>query len=235
MDSTFDLLVVDDDPVIRQLLRDVFDEPGYRVLEAASAGAARHLLEAGVPDLVLLDIGLPGEDGLSLARFIREHHDIPIIIVSGAGDPIDRILGLEIGADDYLVKPFEPRELMARVRSVLRRYRRTAKPEPHPPTRIIGPLRLDRDGRRLLTGDGAEIELTRMEFDLLMALVDHAGRVLSRDQLLNMTQNRDWDPFDRSIDIRIARLRRKIGAHAGCADLIRTVRGVGYTLSLSAR
>jgi DNA-binding response OmpR family regulator len=236
MDPTHELLVVDDDPVIRQLMCDVFDSHGnghdYNVQVTDSAQAARCQLEAAIPDLVILDIGLPGEDGLSLARFIREHHDIPIIIVSGAGEPIDRILGLEIGADDYLVKPFEPRELLARVRSVLRRYRRNGQQAPPASaTSSIGPLRLDREGRRLTAEDGSDIELTRMEFDLLLALVDHAGRVLSRDQLLNMTQNREWDPFDRSIDIRIARLRRKLGAHPGCDDLIRTVRGVGYTFA----
>lgn len=231
MDRNCNLLVVDDDPIVRQLLRDVFEGSTYRVLDAESADAARGVLDRDTPDLVLLDIGLPGEDGLSLARFIREHYDLPIIIVSGAGDPVDRIVGLEIGADDYLVKPFEPRELVARVRSVMRRYERAPAGPEQPKITHIGSLSLDRDGRRLLAADGAEVELTRMEFDLLLALVDHAGKVLSRDQLLNMTQNRDWDPYDRSVDIRIARLRRKIGTHEGCDDLIRTVRGVGYTYS----
>ena len=231
MERNCDLLVVDDDPVVRQLLNDVFEGSVYRVVEAESAGTAREILADEPPDLVLLDIGLPGEDGLSLARYIREHHDLPVIIVSGAGEPIDRIIGLEIGADDYLVKPFEPRELLARVRTVMRRYERTECEPARPETTRIGSLSLDREGRRLLADDGSEVELTRMEFDLLCALVDHAGRVLSRDQLLNLTQNRDWDPYDRSIDIRIARLRRKIGGYEGCDDLIRTVRGVGYTYS----
>lgn len=230
------ILVVDDDAVIRQLMREVFQPPDYQAAEADSAARARELLARERADLVLLDVGLPGEDGLSLARHIREHLDIPIIMVSGAGEPVDRIIGLEVGADDYVAKPFEPRELLARVRSVLRRYRRGQSPaqsevgDDRP--LAIGRLALDRAARRLLDDAGDEIPLTRMEFDLLLALVDHAGRVLSRDQLLNLTQNRDWTPYDRSIDIRIARLRRKLGRDKAAPELIRTVRGVGYVFEM---
>jgi DNA-binding response OmpR family regulator len=224
------LLVVDDDPVVRNLIVDAFADQGYRVHQAANAAAARQYLDDSRPDLVLLDVGLPGEDGLSLGRYIRESLDIPIIMVSGAGDSVDRIVGLELCADDYVTKPFHPRELKARVRSVLRRCSATpgsadglARKKPG-----LAGLILDREGRRLETVDGREIILTRMEFDLLCALAEAPGRVLSRDQLLNLTQNRDWDPFDRSIDIRIARLRGKLNPETGEPSLIRTVRGVGY-------
>lgn len=222
------LLVVDDDPTVRGLIREIFAGAGYELHEAAGAAVAREKLDAGGIDLVLLDVGLPGEDGLSLARHIRESLDIPIIMVSGAGAPVDRIVGLEVGADDYVTKPFEPRELQARVKNVLRRYRQVPEPEGAPDRPELGGLQLNIAGRQLLTADGREIELTRMEFDLLVALVERPGRALSRDRLLNLTQNRDWDPFDRSIDIRIARLRRKLRPETGEPELIRTVRGVGY-------
>lgn len=230
METGHTLLVVDDDPTVRGLIRDAFAGQDYHVLEAGSAPGARELLGSSPPDLVLLDVGLPGEDGLSLARHIREHLDIPIIMVSGAGDSIDRVIGLEVGADDYVAKPFNPRELQARVKSVLRRYRRSpAETETIPAgANGLGDLRLDLAGRRLLAADGREISLTRMEFDLLQVFVERPGRALSRDQLLNLTQHRDWDPFDRSIDIRVARLRRKLQTGDGQPEVIRTVRGIGY-------
>jgi DNA-binding response OmpR family regulator len=224
------LLVVDDDRIVREMLGDYFGQHGFAVQLAASASDARGLLASMTPQLVFLDVGLPGEDGLSLARHIREQFDIPIVMVSGAGEPLDRIIGLEVGADDYVTKPFDPRELLARVKSVMRRYRRG----PEPPgeresarVRIPG-FELDMASRRLFRTDGEELILTRMEFDLLQAFVEHPNRVLSRDQLLNMTQNRDWDPFDRSIDIRVARLRRKLEERPEHPQMIRTVRGVGY-------
>ncbi len=203
---------------------------------ADSAAAARELLAGERPEVVLLDVGLPGEDGLSLARYIREHFDIGIIMVSGAGDTVDRIVGLEVGADDYLAKPFDPRELKARLKCVLRRYQRTGQPErpdagaATPQTRRVGAgsCVLDLDSRQLFDAQGNEIPLTRMEFELLEVLVQRPRRPLTRDQLLNLTQNRDWDPFDRSIDIRIARLRRKIETDPERPQCIRTVRGVGY-------
>ncbi len=183
---------------------------------------------------MLLDVGLPGEDGLSLARFLRERHDLPVIMISGAGTPLDRIVGLEVGADDYLAKPFELRELLARVRSVLRRYRvvptAPQAAESQPSGIPLGRFRLELDSRRLLDEQGADIELTAMEFDLLQAFAQRPNRPLSRDQLLNLTQNRDWSPFDRSIDIRIARLRRKLEDDPEKPRIIRTLRGVGYML-----
>jgi two-component system phosphate regulon response regulator OmpR len=226
------ILVVDDDPAIRELISEYLSDAGYTVTTAADAAAMRGAVEARVPDVVLLDIGLPGEDGLSLARYLREHHDIGIIMVSGAGETVDRIVGLEVGADDYVSKPFDPRELHARIKSVLRRYQRASSGAPAPSAsdnRIpVGQCVLNTVSRQLFGPDGGEIPLTAMEFNLLQAFIERPGRPLSRDQILNHTQNRDWDPFDRSIDIRIARLRKKIEFDPDKPQLIKTVRGVGY-------
>ena len=229
--------MVDDDPVVRELLEDYFSQQGFRVRAAGSAAEARKLLDASPPQLVFLDVGLPGEDGLSLARYIREQLDVPIVMVSGAGEPLDRIIGLEVGADDYVTKPFDLRELQARVKSVMRRYRRVPAPPPDGVSQRvqIPGFEVDLASRRLFRADGEELVLTRMEFELLQVFVEHPNRVLSRDQLLNMTQNRDWDPYDRSIDIRVARLRRKLDDRPDSAQLIRTVRGVGYMFVPDAR
>ncbi|MGQ7958231.1 response regulator [Pseudomonas sp. SP16.1] len=225
------VLVVDDDAEVRQLLLDYLGNHGYAVSACADSTALRQALQDGLPDLILLDVGLPGEDGLSLARFLREHHDLPVIMISGAGSPVDRIVGLEVGADDYLAKPFDPRELLARVKTVLRRYRRSGgEGVPASEGVRLGRFRLDLQRRLLLDEQGAEIELTAMEFDLLQAFAQRPNRPLSRDQLLNLTQNRDWNPFDRSVDIRIARLRRKLEDDPEKPQIIRTLRGVGYML-----
>lgn len=225
------LLVVDDDPQIREMLIDYLSGQGYRVHAAADGGEMRKVLNEVTPNLVLLDITMPGEDGLSLARFLRERHDVGIIMVTASGEVVDRIIGLEIGADDYVAKPFDPRELLARIKSVLRRAR-SASPAPAPQAAeeyvSIGPCTLHFDSRRLIGADGAEIPLTSMEFDLLKIFGTRPNRVLTRDQILNLTQNRDWDPYDRSIDIRIARLRRKIEPDPAKPQVIRTVRGAGY-------
>lgn len=236
------ILVVEDDPDVQDLIDDYLSEQGYRIYLAGSAAAARAVLESEPPQVVLLDIGLPGEDGLSLARHIREHHDIGIIMVSGAGETVDRIVGLEVGADDYIAKPFDPRELKARLKSVLRRYQREAQPSAPEPAQpedasrkvAVGGCQLDLDSHRLFDQAGGEIPLTRMEFELLEVLVTRPNRPLTRDQLLNLTQNRDWDPYDRSIDIRIARLRRKIESDPEKPQCIRTVRSVGYMYVPSA-
>lgn len=230
------VLVVDDDAEVRQLLQDYLGAHGYRVQGCADSAALRQALQLELPDLVLLDVGLPGEDGLSLARFLREHHDLAVIMISGAGTPLDRIIGLEVGADDYLAKPFDPRELLARVKTVMRRYRREEREEAAREQDGIrlGRFVLDLQRRQLLDEHAAEVELTAMEFDLLQAFAQRPDRPLSRDQLLNLTQNRDWNPFDRSIDIRIARLRRKLEDDPEKPQIIRTVRGVGYML-VSAR
>jgi DNA-binding response OmpR family regulator len=226
------VLIVDDDPDIRELISDYLTGHGFEVAVAEGAAAMRTCIQQRIPDVVLLDIGLPGEDGLSLARYLREHHDIGIIMVSGAGETVDRIVGLEVGADDYVSKPFDPRELHARIKSVLRRYQRASAEAPAPsagdPHVAVGQCRLNPVSRQLFGPDGTEIPLTSMEFDLLQVFLDRPGRPLSRDQILTHTQNREWDPFDRSIDIRIARLRKKIEADPDNPRLIKTVRGVGY-------
>ncbi|MEA3278149.1 MAG: response regulator [Pseudomonadota bacterium] len=235
MTESVRVLVVDDDPDVRDLLQDYLSEQGYEVVSADSGAMARQALEGDPPSAALLDVGLPGEDGLSLARYIRERFDIGIIMVSGAGETVDRIVGLEVGADDYIAKPFDPRELKARLKSVLRRYQRGAQAgaqlteTPAGSRRVAaGRCLLDLDSRQLFDQDGEEVPLTRMEFELLEVLVQRPNRPLTRDQLLNLTQNRDWDAFDRSVDIRIARLRRKIEQDPDKPQSIRTVRGVGY-------
>jgi len=229
------VLVVEDEPDVRETLAEYLEAHHFEVLQADSGASMRSVLERTVPDVVLLDLGLPGEDGLSLARYLREHHDLAIIMVTGADQVVDRVVGLEIGADDYIPKPFDPRELLARLKSVLRRYRRgdraagTGAGGAAAPERVvIGCCVLDLGSHQLLDGDGAEIPLTRMEYDLLKIFAERPGRVLSRDRILQLTQNRDWNPFDRSIDIRIARLRRKIEPDPEKPQFIRTVRGTGY-------
>lgn len=232
--ETARILVVDDEPDVRVTLKDYLSAHGYEVAEAASGETMRAALEPDLPDVVLLDVGLPGEDGLALARYLRERYHLAIIMVTGAGEVVDRIVGLEMGADDYISKPFDLRELLARVKSVLRRYRGSADRIPSPEDgaagrRVrIGECVLDIDTRQLLGGDGCEIPLTAMEFDLLKVFSERPNRVLTRDQLLNLTCNREWDPYDRSIDIRVARLRRKIEPDPENPRTIKTVRGHGY-------
>jgi len=225
------ILVVDDDPSVRQMLTEYLSAHGYEVAQAESGEAMRAELERGVPAVVLLDVGLPGEDGLTLARYLRERHDVGIIMVTGQGDVVDRVAGLEVGADDYIAKPFDPRELRARLKSVLRRTRGGGKPARAAAggRRVkIGRCTLDLDTHQLLDKDGEELPLTSMEFDLLRVFAERPNQVLSRDQLLTHTRNREWEPFDRSIDIRIARLRKKIEADPEKPRLIKTVRGAGY-------
>ena len=234
MAETATVLVVDDDAQICDMLRDYLDEHGFKVLTAGDGAGARSLLAEQIPHVVLLDVGLPGEDGLSLARHLRENYDIGIIMVSGASDTVDRIIGLEVGADDYLAKPFDLRELRARLKSVLRRYPRGA--EPAPATQAAQTVRrvrfglctLDLDTCLLQAADGSEVPITRAEFELLRVFAERPNRPLSREQLFALAQNRDWDPMDRSIDIRIARLRKKIEPDPEHPRVLRTVRGLGY-------
>ena len=223
------VLVVDDDPAIRNLLAEYLGAHGYDVALAASGVAMRAELERAAPAVVLLDIGLPGEDGLTLARYLRERHQVGIIMVTGAGDVVDRVAGLEVGADDYIAKPFDPRELRARLKSVLRRIDVKVEKKFAPSMRIsVGCCFLDMKARTLSDAKGREVPITSMEFDLLKALIEHPNQVLSRDQLLTMTRHREWEPYDRSIDIRITRLRRKVEADPAHPRAIRTVRGAGY-------
>lgn len=235
MASSGCVMIVDDDPGVREMIADYLGENGYETLQAESGDAMRAALSSRVPDVVLLDVRLGREDGLSLARFLREHYDVGIIMVTAAGDVVDRVIGLEVGADDYLAKPFDPRELRARLRSVMRRTQSAAVPPPAAREHAgaadqvaVGRFVLDLAGHRLLDEAGGEVALTSMEFDLLKVFVESPNRVLSRDQLLNATRNRDWQPFDRSIDIRIARLRRKIEPDPERPQFIKTVRNAGY-------
>jgi two-component system phosphate regulon response regulator OmpR len=231
------VLIVDDDADIRETTGEYLSGHGFEIALAADGEQMRAAFSAGapaaLPDVVLLDLNLPGEDGLSLTRWLREHHDVGIIMVTGAGEVIDRVVGLEVGADDYLAKPFDPRELRARLKSVLRRTREragaSAAAAPQAGQRVkVGRCTLDLATHQLIDEQGAELPITGMEFDLLRVFIEHANRVLSRDQLLTLTRNREWEPFDRSIDIRIARLRRKIEVDPEKPAAIRTVRGAGY-------
>ena len=235
LDDTPHLLVVDDHPDIRETLARYLERHGLRVTAAEDAAGARRLLKTLTPDLVLLDIMMPGEDGLSLCRFLRENTELPLIFLTAAGEATDRILGLEMGADDYVIKPFEPRELLARVKAVLRRTRSA------PGQRRFGyRMRFDRwifdTARRELTdADGVAVSLSAAEFLLLDALVRHPGIVLTRDQLLELTRGRSADAFDRSIDNQVSRLRRKIEADPKTPALIKTVWGGGYRFSAEVR
>jgi two-component system phosphate regulon response regulator OmpR len=228
------VLIVDDDPAVRDMLAEYLASHGYEVAQADGGSAMRAELERAVPDVVLLDVGLPGEDGLTLARYLRERYELGIVMVTGAGEVVDRIVGLEMGADDYIAKPFDPRELRARLKSVMRRTQGRAAAAaspggPAPDGRLpIGRCLLDLKAHQLYERGGAEVPLTSMEYELLRVFAEHPNQVLSRDRLLTLTRNREWEPFDRSIDIRIARLRRKVEEDPENPRAIRTVRGAGY-------
>ena len=231
------VLVVDDDPSVSEMLVEYLSGHRYDVRSAGSGTAMREEIERDLPDIVLLDIRLPGEDGLTLARYLRERYDVGIIMVTASGDVIDRVVGLEVGADDYIAKPFDPRELLARVKSVLRRMQAKPQGEAAAPAAAdstvkrvrVGRCWLELEPRRLFEDSGDEVAMTAMEYDLLRVFVSNPNRVLSRDQLLMHTRNREWEPFDRSIDIRIGRLRRKVERDtAGEPKTIRTVRNAGY-------
>jgi two-component system phosphate regulon response regulator OmpR len=241
--SAASILIVEDDPAVREMIAEYLDGHGYAVVQAESGDAMRRALAAHVPDVVLLDVNLGGEDGLSLARYLREHHDLGIIMVTAAGDVVDRVVGLEVGADDYVAKPFDPRELLARLKSLLRRMEgravqgkgKAARGAPAGANTVrVGRCTLDLSAHRLLDAHGEEVALTSMEFDLLRVFSEHPNQVLSRDQLLTHTRNREWEPFDRSIDIRIARLRKKIEPDPEKPRTIKTIRGSGYLFVPSA-
>ena len=224
------LLLVEDEPAIRQPLQRYLEREGMRVTPASDAKAAREALASYAFDAAVLDIMMPGEDGLSLARSIRADGDLPIIFLSARAEDIDRIVGLEMGADDYLTKPFNPRELLARLKAVLRRSesRDAAAPDDMPNYRFGG-FTLD-TAHQALRQEDEVIVLTSGDYRLLLVLVERAGRPLSRDQLLDLTKGREADPFDRSIDNAVLRLRRKLGPEGG--ESVKTVHGVGYTLAV---
>ena len=221
------ILVVDDDPALRELLTSYLAVNGFSVDAVGDGKAMRASLAEGLPDAVVLDLMLPGEDGLVLLRVIRAQSNVPVLILSARGEEVDRVIGLEVGADDYLAKPFGPRELLARLRALLRRGQVAPGASSTSNQMHFGPYTLDSPARRLLRG-GAEVSLTGAEFDLLVAFVARPNRVLSRDTLVDLLKGYDRDPFDRSIDVRVTRLRRKIEADPGSPGYIRTVRGEGY-------
>jgi two-component system OmpR family response regulator len=232
MDQAPHILVVDDHRDIRDLIARYLSKHGFRTTVAENAAAARRAMQAAKIDLVVLDVMMPGEDGLSLTRSIRENEDVPVILLTAMGEETDRIVGLEVGADDYLAKPFNPRELLARIKAVLRRAQ--SLPRSKEPGR--GRLSFDRWildlGRRELVDEkGIGVPLSSGEFRLLVVLVERPGMVLSRDQLLDLTRGRSAQPFDRSIDNQVSRLRKKIERDPRNPELIKTAWGDGYSFA----
>jgi two-component system OmpR family response regulator len=233
--ETVRLLLVDDEAALREPLAEYLSRQGFAVSQAVSAAQARTILQNETPELVLLDIMMPGEDGLSLCRHLSEARAIPIILLTARGEATDRIVGLEIGADDYVVKPFEPRELVARIRSVLRRAAKAAPPAAEEELFEFEGWRLDPLKRRLTDPSGAMVSISSVEFRLLMAFVEHPRQVLDRDRLLDMVQGREAHLFDRAVDNQVSRLRRKIEADSRNPTLIQTVWGGGYMLAADVR
>lgn len=230
------IVVVDDEPGIRETIGEYLELHDFSVTTVDGGDGLREVIDDKDVDLVLLDIRMPGEDGLTLARFLRENTHVGIIMLTAAGEVVDRIVGLEMGADDYLAKPVDLRELLARIKAVLRRASQAEEEtagDGSTAARTVrfGDYTLNLESHKLFEASGTEVPLTSMEFDLLKAFADHPNRVLTRDQLLNLAHNRDWEPFDRSIDIRIARIRRKIESDPAKPQVIKTVRGAGYLFS----
>jgi two-component system, OmpR family, response regulator len=227
------ILIVDDDAETRSLLREYLQKQGYRVTAAADGKALRRALDTARPDLIVLDLMLPGEDGLELCRDLRVRSNLPIIMLTARGEDTDRIVGLEMGADDYLAKPANPRELLARIKSVLRRARalpENLEPEAVKSFRFAG-WTLDIDTRDLTAPDGVVVPLSGTEFKLLRVFLAHPNRVLSRDQLIELMISRDAGPFDRAIDVQVSRLRQRLRDDAREPRIIKTVRGEGYVLA----
>ena len=230
MNPLVHLAVLDDETDITTLLANYLQGHGYRVSQVHNGGALMQLMASDCPALVLLDLGLPGEDGFAIARQLREHWRCGLVIVTGRGDAVDKVVGLEVGADDYVTKPFDLRELAARVKAVLRRLEPSAgapAASPRVGYRFAG-WELNVGARRLVSPAGLDAGLTGGEFDLLLVFVRHPGRVLSRDFLLEQTRGREAAPFDRTVDVQVGRLRRKLGVDVDDAQVIQSVRGAGY-------
>ena len=230
MNDTPQVLVVDDDAGIRDLLADYLAKQGLVVATARDGKEMDERLAGFRPDLVVMDLMLPGEDGLALTRRLKAARDVPVIMLSARGEDIDRIVGLEVGADDYLAKPFNPRELLARIRAVMRRGHAGAKPEAANEAFRFGPFALDLASQSL-SRDGEDMPLTQAEFTLLKLFIEHPNRALSRDQIMDWLKGFDRDPFDRSIDVRVTRLRKKLEDDPANPVYIRTVWGQGYLFS----
>jgi len=233
MNAMDHILIVDDDRDIRDLLSEYLKKQGYRASVAADGRAMRSVLSRAAPALIVLDLMLPGEDGLTLCREVRAQSDIPIIMLTARGAEVDRIVGLEMGADDYLSKPFSPRELVARIKSILRRTRSlpsNLKPDEAKNLRFAG-WTLDIATRNLISPEGVTVSLSGTDYKLLRIFLDHPNRVLNRDQLIDMTQSRDAGPFDRSIDLQVSRLRRRLNDNPKEPAIIKTARGEGYVLA----
>jgi two-component system, OmpR family, response regulator len=227
------ILIVDDDAEIRDLLRDYLQKNGYRVTAVADGRSMRSALDRARPDLIVLDLMLPGEDGLALCREVRSRSEVPIVMLTARGEEVERIVGLEMGADDYVSKPFSPRELLARIKGILRRSRalpENLKPDAARAFRFAG-WRLDVAARHLVSPDGVVVPLSGAEFKLLRIFLAHPNRVLSRDQLVDLTQSRDAEAYDRTIDLQVSRLRRRLGEDAREPSIIKTARGEGYVLA----
>jgi DNA-binding response OmpR family regulator len=223
------LLVVDDDQRLRELLVEYLGSRGFEVEAVEDGERALIRLKAGGIDLVILDLMLPGKDGLQVCRELRGFSSVPVIMLTARGDDTERIVGLELGADDYLPKPFNPRELVARVLAVLRRVERVVGPSVSPPLKA-GPIEIDAE-RRVASVRGEAIELTTTEFEILRTLVANAGRVIPRERLMELARGEQYAAFERSVDVHISHLRRKLGDDPKAPELIKTVRGVGYLLS----
>ncbi|HEF4760846.1 TPA: response regulator [Pseudomonas putida] len=234
------VLIVDDDPLIRELLQAYLSQEGYDVHCADTAEQAETFLANQTVDLVMLDIRLPGKDGLTLTRELRVRSEVGIILITGRNDEIDRIVGLECGADDYVIKPLNPRELVSRAKNLIRRVRHAQSPQPSvavsKPVKQFADWALDTDRRRLIDPSGSETLLTHGEFQLLSVFLRNSGHTLSRDQLMDQIRNREWVPNDRSIDVLVGRLRRKLHDDPAEPQLIITIHGAGYlfTASLAA-
>ena len=225
------ILIVDDDELLRTLIREALSLDGYRVFEAENGESIDPVLAKHQVDLIILDVSLPGANGFDILRRLRAENQIPVMMLTAKSDVVDRVVGLELGADDYICKPVEMRELIARIRSVLRRQQAAgtvSESERTTGTRIFNDFVLDIGRRQLCVVNGDEIRLTSGEFDLLHVFADRPNRTLNRDELLELTRSRDWNPFDRSIDVLIGRLRKEIEPDPQNPQIIKTVRGIGY-------